>query len=1165
MTFSLTPGPDAAPKGGSLPERLVDAAVERAPERAYEAALALARVHGKSGPPATFTREGTRIQTPALTLLCRVAIGVHARTGRVPDAEFDAMSEAQLGAPATWPALAPYYAALPGDRRDAFFLGLAARGWKHSWPATFSIDVDDVLEPIAGAMTPAGREELLAKTAEDGDYHAVLDLLRRYPSARVLDIVCRRVRGSLAEMENWAKDDIEEQAERDAKKLGALGYWAAGVLARHAREGGDPPVFANALQALRSPVHAAVRDTYVELDERGLVPLADARRLVGETRVYRKGEGEMVQGTFVLESDRVWAAILSLEDVGEFVREATRISWEFHVRGRDNTAPLERYGAGILPWLRSRLRADGVLVNVPWCVVPCLLGIEGREALELALATHAVHELLPDQPPLGGGPGAFAADDAGDPSPSHVHRDADAVEAVGAPAKAFLSPTEGLDLGRRWLAQNTSGYGPLVELAESGNERALALLRDRAQALGGVVVEAIAAALGQARADAVARRFDLPRSTLSSAVHAALDAAPVVDVPRGPVWSIAELDDAARQYELQLWDNMNYTTGAMRVTGFASSSGDALTVETIESSMLQSSPLRWRMCAYGPGAAKRWLDEELVEEGDFDDVDLYEDRVDAVTNHLHLGGDRDEQGQPIEGSPARVVPSPIPFAWQGVPVRRALSEDDPPEIRLTYRLPASFASLPEETRAKLRDIVNPMDATVFRLCAGHAASMWPTDDALREAVGAPEDARKLFQFDLLAWPSAGDPASSSEDLVTIAEALRTRRAIERLPSTPNTRPEDWLRVPDDAEESDEDEAEEEEAEDSSEEEYDSWGGEDILDPEPSDPPLGASPYWSDVLTRGWPHGVTLMHAPNWNAAGQAEQTVPYLLEQQVEMMHVFWPRRTACIFLRAVGALEERWSAKDPGAVRAMTQDSLVGLGEARGIVRALATRAFPVPAHAGSDVALLLEALVGGRQTVELFADVLAQLPAGAWDMDRPALAAAIFELGFVLRRCKRRSEQVPGGLAAAYDAARTNDVARALDRVLHGRAGAERSARAEIDYAHVEDVAWAKGRILDPSTSGTSFDAVLYPVGGDALLDKWEDRIVTGADVRWPAIQLCALGGDRALSLVLRLYAERAECRDTVKSKLREIDGIAESLERLTEGPHGSTAQELIDAFEE
>lgn len=1155
MTYSFAGGPDAAKKEDPLPDRLVDAAVERAPERAYEVALGLAREHATSGPPGRFTRQGTQIQTPAFTLLCRVAHRVHARTGQVPDAAFDVMSEAQLGAPAVWPALAPYYAAVPGERRDAFFLGLAERGWKHSWPATFGVNVGDTLPAILDAMTPEGREELLARTARGSDFRAVLPLLRRSPSARVLDLVCDRIRGTLDEMKNWAKDRIDQQAKQDADALGALGPWAAGVVLRHALQGGEPPLFARALDVLRSRSYAlsAMYDARSPLDDRGLMPLATARSLLGETRTFRRGESEEVDGTMVDESDRVWAALLSLEDTAEFVKEATRLSWEFHVRGRDNLAPLERYGEGIVPWLRSRLRADGVLVNVPWCVVPCLLAIPSGQALELALATRAVHELLPGQPALGGGPGAFAAPEGG-PVPSGVRADADAVHGDG-PARAFLSRTEGLDLAKRWLAQNPSGYGLLASLAEDGNERAVALLRERARALGGAVVEALAAALGEERAGGIVQRFELPRPALDARVRAILDEAPVADVPRGPVWSIAELDDAAREYELQLWDNMNYTTGAMRVTGFASAEGDVLAVETIESSTLQSEPLRWRLCAYGPGARKRGASEALIDEGDLDDVWLTgdEDRVDAVTNHLVLGGDRDEQGKLVEGSEARVAPAPFPFAYQTLTVKRACSEDKPEELHVTYRVPASFASLPEDVRAKLRWAVDPLQAMVFRLCAEHVDAMWPEDDDLRGATGAPDGARVLFRFDALAWPQAGEPASSSLDLVTMTEALRTRREITRLPSTPNTRPEHWLRVPEDA---------------SPEDAYDTWGGEEPIAPAPPEPARGVDAYWSDLLARGWPHGVMLMHGPEWNGKGQAEQTVPYLLDSAAPAMHVFWPRRAACMFLRAVGGLKKHFGSKDAGAgaVREGANDALVGLGEARRIVRALASHAFPVPAHVGAELAGLLEALVGGPQTVAIFAELLAERPDDVWSADHEALAAAVFELGFVLRRCGKARDTVRSDLARAHRAGAMGDVARALDLVLHGRAGAERSARTELDHAHAtDDPAWACARIVDPSTPASPIDAALFVLGGDALLDKWAPRLAAAPDPRWLATQLCVLGGDRALSLVLRLYAERKDARDAVKNKLGEREDRVAALERLVDGPDGVVARELIEALDE
>jgi hypothetical protein len=906
---------------------------------------------------------------------------------------------------------------------------------------------------------------------------------------------------------------------------------------------------------VRGFVVSAMRDARVHVDARGLVPLEDARRLVAETRAYRKGEGEEIDGTFVLEADRTWAALLSLEDGAEFLTHARRISWEFHVRGRDNLALLERYGAAILPWLRSRLRPDGVLVNVPWCVVPCLLAIGERDALELALEARAVHELVPGQPPLGAGPGAFrgdtdGAEDAADAPASGVTAHADAV-ASDAPPQAFLSPTEGLDLARRWLAQHPSGYGLLADLAESGNARAVDLLRERGKTLGGVVIEALAASLGEPRAASIADRFELPRSTASGRVQAVLAAALTVDVARGPVWSIAELDDDAREYDLPLWDNANYTTAAMRVTGFASAQGDVLAVETIEYDPRAREPVRWQLTAYGPGARTRRTSELLADADEMAPLWLPgdSDYVDTASNHLMLGGDRDEHGELVEGTERRIVPTPLPFEYQDFRLRQALSKGEGEEVRTTYTLPRSFASLSAEERALLR-LVTPAEAMLVRLCAEHADRMWATDDALREVAGAPVDGRALFHFTQLSWPVAGEPASSSDDLVAITEALRTRRAITRLPEEPNTRPECWL--PDSAELR-------------CYAGMDAWGDEDPIEPGPIAAGAGATPYWSATLARGWPHGVMMMHTPEWNMKGQAEQTVPYLLDVTQQAMHVFWPRRTACIFLRAVGALEQRWAKDDPGARRVMTRDALVGLGEAGTIVRTFVSRRLAVPAYVGAELAGILEALAGGAQTIAAFADALVQLPDDGWRDDRPALAAAVFELGFLLRRRRGDRGALRERLARAHDPAHRNDVARALDLVLNGRAGAERSARAEIDYLHVvDDPAWARARIVDVSTAASPIDAALYPLAGDALLDKWAPRLADAPDPRWLATQLCVLGGTRALSLVVQLYAERADARDAVKTKLLERTGIGQALERMTGGPHGGAVRDILEALD-
>src|SRR5262249_47306758 len=163
--------------------------------------------------------------------------------------------------------------------------------------------------------------------------------------------------------------------------------------------------------------------------------------------------------------------------------------------------------------------------------------IGSKDALEVALRARAVHELLPGQPPLGGGPGAFAADSvAGGPADSD-----------GAP-QTFLDPTLDLDLARRWLAAPGDGFRQLAELAHGGKRRGAEPLRERGPALGGGVLEALELALGQPEAHRIASRLDLPKTSLPAAIEQALAAAPTIDEPRGPLWTLAELDDAAREY-----------------------------------------------------------------------------------------------------------------------------------------------------------------------------------------------------------------------------------------------------------------------------------------------------------------------------------------------------------------------------------------------------------------------------------------------------------------------------------------------------------------------------------------------------------------------------------------------------------------------------------------
>lgn len=141
-------------------------------------------------------------------------------------------------------------------------------------------------------------------------------------------------------------------------------------------------------------------------DARGLVPLETARGIVARFAAFAKEEGRMVDGTYVRPCEELWAALMSLADAEEFVKEAKRLEWTFHppkARWRD---PAVRYGAGILPWLRSFIHDEDILVNVPWAVLECLKEIGTPEAFELLLHLDDILHFEGER----GQPGPFAAD-----------------------------------------------------------------------------------------------------------------------------------------------------------------------------------------------------------------------------------------------------------------------------------------------------------------------------------------------------------------------------------------------------------------------------------------------------------------------------------------------------------------------------------------------------------------------------------------------------------------------------------------------------------------------------------------------------------------------------------------------------------------------------------
>jgi hypothetical protein len=234
------------------------------------------------------------------------------------------------------------------------------------------------------------------------------------------------------------------------------------------------------------------------LDERGVMPLAQARALVRATDEFRKGEGQMIGGTFVLESDRLWAALLSLEDAQEFVREARRLRWYFHPRGDENTALLDRYGDGILPWVLDFVRDDGRLINVPWTIVPILMALDRQDIFDRLWRVRTVVDGIGSE-----WPGPFAADNPGDADRRQGVR-------LTEPAPAEPDATaNSLVVG--WASAHTQiGYGSLARLAKAGDERARFLLRRNAEVHPRTIFGYVRDALGEDEARAAFESAQAP-------------------------------------------------------------------------------------------------------------------------------------------------------------------------------------------------------------------------------------------------------------------------------------------------------------------------------------------------------------------------------------------------------------------------------------------------------------------------------------------------------------------------------------------------------------------------------------------------------------------------------------------------------------------------------
>lgn len=788
-----------------------------------------------------------------------------------------------------------------------------------------------------------------------------------------------------------------------------------------------------------SQLGAAMKHAAVQVDERGLMPLAEARAIVRALDVYRKGEGVAIDGAVVLASDRAWAALLSLEDAAEFVREATRIRFEFHVRGRDNVGAFERYGDGVLPWIAANVH-HGVLVNVPWCLLPCLLAVESDEALGLALSIRAVSQ---DQR---SGPGAYAADSAGD------------VDRTGQLSAADTQ------VARSWVARGDR-LGLLAQRAAS-DPRARGLL-------------------------------DVLSPPLPPAVTALLDAAPKLAVDAGPRVSLLALDEEARGYDLPIWNNANYTTGAMRVTGLVSPAGDALVLQTITHWPSAAQGFARETRVYGPGATRRRRHQELVPAKE---LELWLDgdatRLQRVTGVIL-------RSETVDGEWRQHVVSPPGGTHATVQVRVG---GEPVDLWSTF---PEIAGLDETKRALARQI-DPALVALFNLAEPPLRErLFLAPDALAAEVGAPAGARVLFSFDDWQHPGAGELPSESVDFVTMVAALAARAAIDRLPGQANTRFDHWL---------------EHLAEFRGD--PDAWGtGNPIDDP----PPAGGVcllPQSEPLLQRGWPHLVSWVHEHPWNEPAKAAETVAQILRDGESMFRVTWAREVGFRLARALGASAETIDPADAAVQRALATGGPIGSVAAREGLRVAVARAAELPARLVEDHVLLLEASIGPEVVIDGGLAALATVGETA----PPNAVAVLDALGYVIERAPAEAADAARERLRALAAQWTGDLAK-LARLL----GGERPAGLpERWLAHVrDDPAFVRAGVA-ASAEPLCIDARLVTVGGPEILDLWRARLDTLATPPpWAVVQVGMLADPRAGAL-LRAFVERGIAADDARTWL-------------------------------
>jgi hypothetical protein len=141
---------------------------------------------------------------------------------------------------------------------------------------------------------------------------------------------------------------------------------------------------------------AAMSETNAPLDDRGLLPLAEARAIVAASPRLARGDGRTVESAahdgegdepsvrWVWDLDRTWAALLSLADAAEAAKALATMELVDPPRdAADNRALVERYGDAAASIVLARATPEGVVAASSPFLRATVLAIGSRAGFRL--------------------------------------------------------------------------------------------------------------------------------------------------------------------------------------------------------------------------------------------------------------------------------------------------------------------------------------------------------------------------------------------------------------------------------------------------------------------------------------------------------------------------------------------------------------------------------------------------------------------------------------------------------------------------------------------------------------------------------------------------------------------------------------------------------------